>query len=314
MKMKFKIILNITIGCLFLLIGCQKEESKQFDDSELKLRKNETPLSQLSLNNKDTEDEIINNENIKLCEVWKSLITKEEINEFIVEIAKKNEGNVSYEEIFKKFPEIKNQFHNTILGKRTNTSLITKDGETYDFVHNDIAYNAMLYIPNYSVCQSSNQALLSPEIQIYKEIGEGDLYFAWDLRRGKDLSEVFVNEKEAMQLKAPFVVTSLSHVAFLKPYTLKERKAKEAFRFSAPSNKPKLVERANYDESVWVRQDNILYNYDGGTNAELYVTGAWIADDGNSNGWSRGVSTPQFQASDRNSEVLPNRRTKKARS
>lgn len=89
MKMKFKIILNITIGCLFLLIGCKKEESKQFDDSELKLRKNETPLNQLSLNNKDTEDEAINNENIKLCEVWKNLITKEEINHFIVEIAKK---------------------------------------------------------------------------------------------------------------------------------------------------------------------------------------------------------------------------------
>ncbi len=278
-------------------IACKKEDTTQStNEVVLNLRANKTPLSQLVLNAKDKEDEFINKKNVELCNILKTLMIRKDINKFVVETAKKNDGNVTYDQFFAQFPTIKPLFGNTIVGEREKLSLKTNSGNPYDFIHNDIAYQALIYVPNHVNCNWTDKVILSPEIQIYEEIGEGDIYFAWDLKDGQETKEIFINEKESKQTTVPVVVTSLLHIDFLKPFQLKEHKAGETYSFQM-ADKNKLQSRANWDESVWVRRGNLLYNYDGGTNSELYVTGAFIQNDGQWGNWSR-IGQECFYASD----------------
>ena len=235
---------------------------------------------------------------VEIAEVLTQLVTREDFNKFVVETAKANNGRVYYEQVFKQFPEIMPLFQNTIIGRRSN-SLRTNEGDTYDFVRNDIAYQTMIFVPNEAVARPSDRSIVSPEIQIYRETGEGDIYFAWDVKKDKPKKEINIVEKEAMATTVPVIATSLRHVAFLKPYKLKENQPNITWKFRKSETKP-LSTRGAYDAHVYIRRANLLYNYDGGTSSELWFTGSFISDNGSEFNWVRLGGSTTWQASDHN--------------
>ena len=96
--------------CTFF--ACQKENVNNVDKTTgssstiQEFRINTDPLEKLVLNSDDKAAEFINKSNVEISQVLLELVTRKDINKFIVETAKANEGNVSYEQIFKQIPEI----------------------------------------------------------------------------------------------------------------------------------------------------------------------------------------------------------------
>ena len=145
LKVFFKTIsppLKIAVVGVFLVIftfmACQKDSIDNLNKttensvSIQEFRANIDPLEKLVLNPDDKAAEFINKSNVEIAKVLIDLVTREDINRFIVETAKANEGNVYYEQVFKQFPDIKPLFKNTVIGKRgisKSFECVTKTGE-----------------------------------------------------------------------------------------------------------------------------------------------------------------------------------------
>jgi hypothetical protein len=295
----FKIAMLGVSFVIFTFIACQKnveslDVAPEGNSTVDEFRANIDPLEKLVLSPNDKAIEFINKSNIEISGVLMGLVTNSEINKFIVETAKANGGNVTYEQLFTQFPDVKPLFKNTVIGKRGILSSFTSaDGEEYDFVRNNIAYKSMIFIPNASVAQASDRSIVSPELQIYRETGEGDIYFAWDVKKDKPKKEINIVEKEAMATTTPVMMTSLQHVAFLKASKITENDNPK-FTTIPSDNRDRLQTRGAWDDWVYIRKANLLFNYDGGTNSELRVTAAFIANNGSAVGWSR-PDKPEFE-------------------
>ena len=305
MKNVIKLTIFTAFFGIFIFVACKKEQETESPSAEKSsvveqlvkdhtYRLNLDPLEAL-VQNPDKEVDFINKSNVEIAKVLTSLVTREDFNQFVVETARANDGNVYYEQIFTKFSDLEPLFQNTIIGRRgKNKSFRTSDGQDYDFVHNDIAYQTMIFVPNAAVCRPSDQSITSPEIQIPRETGEGDIYFAWEVKKDKPKKEINIIEREAMSTTTPVMMTSLRHIAFLKSPKVTNSPNEPKFIVGKDTNKNQLQTRGAYDNSVWVRKANLLFNYDGGTNSELRVNAAWIANNGSALGWAR-PNKPEFE-------------------
>jgi hypothetical protein len=323
MNLKLKLLFTVLTVGIFTFIACDKENRMGDVNSEtpknevvLQLAANKIPLSTLVLNPNDKVEEYINKKNVELCEVLKPLFLKPDFNKFVVETAKKNKGKVSYKQLFEAFPETKALFKNTILGKRDKGSLNTRNGDLYDFERNGYYYDAMLYVPNYENAQATNQVVLSPEIQSpQQETGQGDVYFAW-----YGQGEVIVNEGESQNMTVAVVVTSLEDVTPHHEPTTDEPSANEV----AGSNwrrQPKsswltsgsqgtgLNTRGGVSDphAIWMPRSKLNYNYDDGSDPDLYVVGVWIKNDGQEFNWGiRGEDQLELRDDGRECEFFDN--------
>jgi hypothetical protein len=253
----------------------------------LKLTANKIPLSTLALSPNDKVEEYINQKNIELCEVLKPLFLKPDFNRFVVETAKKDKGRVYYKQIFEAFPETKALFKHTILGKRENASLNTRNSDWYDFERNGYYYDAMLYVPNYDNALPTNQVVLSPEIQSpQQETGQGDVYFAW-----YGQGQVIVNEGESQNMSVPVVMTSLADVTPYPEPTTDEPSSTPVPKWSrsSRSGSSAIGTRGGVvnPQAIFIPKSKLNYNYDGGSDPDLYFVGCFIANDGQSSNYSR---------------------------
>lgn len=292
MKLKLKLFFAVLSISAVTFWACNKEnrmgeENIQTPVNEvvLDLKPNKISLSTLALSPNDKVEELINQKNIELCEVLKPLFLKTDFNKFVVETAKKDKGNVYYKQIFEAFPETKALFKNTIIGKRDIGSLNTRNSNWYDFERNGYYYDAMLYVPNYDNAQASNQVVLSPEIQSpQQETGQGDVYFAW-----YGQGQVIVNEGESQNMSVPVVMTSLHDVTPYPEPTTDNQPTSNAVEGSNWRLQPKsnLVGSSSNGLNtrgvvisphiVWIPKSILNYNYDGGSNPDLYFIGCWIS-------------------------------------
>jgi hypothetical protein len=302
MNLKLKLLFTVLSVGIFTFFACNKENRMGDVNTEtpknevvLQLTANKIPLSTLALNPNDKVEEYINQKNIELCEVLKPLFLKTDFNKFVVETAKKDKGNVYYKQIFEAFPEIKALFKNTILGKREIGSLNTRNSDWYDFERNGYYYNAMLYVPNYANAYPTNQVVLSPEIQSpQQETGHGDVYFAW-----YGQGQVIVNEGESQNMRVPVVMTSLADVTPRPQPTTDEPTANEVAGsnwrrqlksswLTTGSQGSGLNTRGGVTAThmIWIPRSKLNYNYDGGSDPDLYSTGVWISNDGKESNWA----------------------------
>jgi hypothetical protein len=146
-------------------------------------------------------------------------------------------------------------------------------------------------------------SITSPEIQIPRETGEGDIYFAWEVKKDKPKKEINIIEKEATSTTTPMLVTSLRHIAFLKKIKFTSPSTTPKYVISSDTQRTQLQTRGAYDDIIFVRKANLLFNYDGGTNPELKVVGMWISDLGAQVGSGKSRLTKlDFQVSSHPSE------------
>ena len=270
---------------------------KSPDEVEIKLRDNKVPLNDLRQNPNDKADEQLNGKNIELCEVLKPLVVKPDINAFIVETAKQNKGEVTYIQLFTQFPELKALFNNTIIGHRFQEALTIRGGNNVDFERNGYQYSSILYVPNYGNAIATNQAILSPEIASpSQETGQGDVCFGWNLQNGQTNRGVVIDEGESQRTSVPLIVTSLRDETPRKPTTDTPSPSAEAgsnwkrvSRSGLVGGGNSLQTRGGIDDLhvVFIPEAKLNYNYDNGSNPDLYFTGAWINNNGQEWNWAR---------------------------
>lgn len=269
-------LLSFITSALLVLPSCQKvvEKNEPIVSFRSTFPLNDTPLETLVKNPKDAEDEYISREHIKIARIVASLVPDKEFSKFCLETAKKNEGEISYEQIFTQFPQYKALFVNTAIAKRFGLGGVVSSSNSssadYDFVHNGFGYQSHLFVPNYDNPSLAGQFAVSPAIEIRDDLQNNnhDIIFAWEVPSSNSLVEVQIGEKDALNTTKPILTTSLKTIVELNGANSNIVNS----RFIESDRPNGLETRAVTACNTWKFQMNVHYENHSGTN-EIYGAG-----------------------------------------
>lgn len=237
---------------------------------------NDTPLETLVKNPKDAEDEYICREHIKIARVVASLVFNKEFSKFCLETAKNNQGSITYDQIFKQFPQYKPLFAHTAIAKRFGMKDIASSAnaveDDYDFVHNGFGYETELLVANYDNPYLTDEFAVSPAIEIRDDMENDnhDIIFAWEIQSDGSLVEVQIGEKDALNTTTPVLATTLKTMAELGGGTARVVNSRPTE--SDRPNGNALETRATTTCNIYGVQMNVHYENHSGCN-EIYASG-----------------------------------------
>ena len=225
----------LTLAILMTIISCQKEQisdsvpTKNGDYFTYKLN-----TSDDLINTEDSEAEKIDKQLLVLSDVFIETLKSNEIRDYIYTSAKANDGFLSLENFFTKFPSIKDDINQKISTNQYAKEFNVKN--LADINNNMMHMGTQMYpvinIPNIENFQNSNNFISSAGIEIEDDETNNimDEIFAWFIKDGKKI-EISIGEKIALEKSIPlFVFTFQSK----KPNSLNSLK----WRLSVPSFTP----------------------------------------------------------------------------
>lgn len=273
MKKVFFLLSSALLLSIFTFTACKKDNSTPVEHlesgSQTKFWQNKTPLKDLIANPEDKAEEKLNEENVKIAQVLLKLSTNKEFVKFVTQEARKDEGRVTYEAIFKQMPHLKDLFKETIIARRFGlTPASFNPAVDYDVAHQNFGYNYMINVPNYEVAEEDKSPVISPELEVedFPESDDFDVIFGWETDVNGSISEVNITERAAMVSDKPILVTSMDVIRKIIENTPNFSERKET-NGKLPSSEPKTT---NFVHTNKVR---LAFHYDKSRFNELYCVG-----------------------------------------
>jgi len=208
MKISFYLIFFILL--IILLFACNKETVKpNYDGIPNGSFINKALYGEL-ITGMDEKDEAINKQLYALSEKMLQYGKNEEFYRFVNETAKKNDGTVTFEQIYQRFPETKS----VLTWKGNLTGIANRDAGDCNIEYHNYIYKPVIYIPNLEAASASQPPMMSPGLEVESTIQcdtcpDLDEIFAWYLNSNNDTVGINIGEVAAKSQNRPIWVTSL---------------------------------------------------------------------------------------------------------
>lgn len=223
---------SILTKSVLLLIGISIVSCKKNTDvldtvltdvgKQSKFTINTTDVETLLKNPNDAEDEFINRKQYEMAKAMTTIAANKDFVQFAVQTAKANDGIITYEVLFKAFPQYKSLFAHTTIANRYGLEAFKTKGKSldYDFVHNKFAYDAVIFVPNSETADATLSPIVSPALEMWDDIANDnpDIVFGWEILSTGQTVEINVGEKDI--LTHPTFVTSLNTVKELEDVSI----------------------------------------------------------------------------------------------
>ena len=279
----------LTLAILMTIISCQKEQisdsvpTKNGDYFTYKLN-----TSDDLINTEDSEAEKIDKQLLVLSDVFIETLKSNEIRDYIYTSAKANDGFLSLENFFTKFPSIKDDINQKISTNQYAKEFNVKN--LADINNNMMHMGTQMYpiinIPNIENFQNSNNFISSAGIEIEDDETNNimDEIFAWFIKDNEKI-EISIGEKIALEKSIPlFVFTVHSDVNILEE-NIDETNSVTSENISETSNK---VNGCCYQS----KQHKINFRYEGSGNSDytqvakyyFYTTSGYVIREFHSSG------------------------------
>lgn len=267
MKNLIKILSLLLILSAVTFTACNKQELFETEtnlenQTKLPFPSSEYTYEQVIENEHDLDDYELNKSLYSLTEfLSKDFTIDNSIAEEILQIAREANGEVSFNKVFEKFPELSKK-----LKERADFWWVENS-----YKYKEDLYKSVLTIPNYENVNNMNEFVLAvgTDIEDDEKNGNHDIIHGWAMKDAKNIGAVKVGEKDAMESNVAVVV--------LTQEDLNERKNLVVEKvFSIPSNniKQRAVGFDNYD----VKTIKINHRFDKSRFSEVYCTG-WRFED-----------------------------------
>jgi hypothetical protein len=276
---------SILTKSVLLLIGISIVSCKKTTDipnptlidigKQSKFTTNTTDVETLLTNPTDAEDEFINRKQYEMAKAITVMAANKDFVQFAVQTAKTNEGIITYEVLFKAFPQYKPLFAQTAIANRYGLEGFKTKGKSldYDFVHNKFAYDAVIFVPNSEVADANLAPIVSPALEMWDDIANDnpDIVFGWEILSNGQTAEINIGEKDI--LTHPTFVTSLHTIKELVDVPINAIRKLDTSTMAIPHK------RLNTSRSRMTRA-KINPHYDRSAHTEFWGAGCQYIDKG----------------------------------
>lgn len=265
----------LTLAILMTIISCQKEHisdnipTKNGDYYTYKL-----DASNDLVNTEDSEAEKIDKQLLVLSDVFIETLKSNEIREYIYTSAKTNDGFLSLESFFTKFPSIENDINQKLSDNQYAKEFSIKNlaDITNNMMHMGTQMYPVINIPNIESFQNNNNFISSAGIEIEDDETNNimDEVFAWFIKDNEKI-EISIGEKIALEKSIPlFVFTVHSDESFLQENI-------DEINLTSNENNSETSGKTNfYFKST---QHKINYRYEGSGNSDYCQVAKYFQPD-----------------------------------
>lgn len=241
---------------VIILTACQKETVLEKTTSTFPYPQSNFSKTQVIQNEEDKEDELVNQKLFSLSEYLAEEVITQPIAETITNLAKENDGEVSFKQLFQYHPELEE-----LLKKREDFA-----HRNNPMIYQNVSYLNMLTVPNWKLVKNLSQFVVAPGIDVEDDVENDnhDILHAWAISKNTVIGNVKVGEKDAMNSNIAVIVLTQDTEEDKDNTPLQEN------IIPASTTRDQMkTSSTNYD----VESLKIEHRYDSSKYSEVYFTG-----------------------------------------